>query len=171
MLHLLFHHLSGKVILRLTKGEVNDMRNSTIGSLIWLRLLRFTNQSNQMSNDFLKRFDLTVAQFDVLVQIHVYQPLTQMELAEKATVTQGGISRMLVRLEKDGYIVRKQDWKTKTISLTAKAEVILEQAMPEQLAFQSSFFDDVLDEEEQKTLYSLMTRIHKHSQIKNLPPE
>ncbi|GGH21499.1 MarR family winged helix-turn-helix transcriptional regulator [Paenibacillus segetis] len=147
------------------------MRNNTLGSLIWLRLMRFTNQSNQMSNEFLKRFDLTTAQFDVLVQIQIYQPLTQMELADKATVTQGGISRMLVRLENEGYIVRKQDWKTKTISLTAKAESILEQAMPEQLAFQTSFFDEVLNEEEQATLYSLMTRVHKHSQRKEIPPK
>lgn len=147
------------------------MRKNTLGSLIWLRLMRFTNQSNQMSNDFLKRFDLTTAQFDVLMQIRIYQPLTQMELADKATVTEGGISRMLVRLEKEGYIVRKQDWKTKTISLTAKAESILEQAMPEQLAFQSSFFDDVLSKEEQKTLYTLMKRVHKHSQRKEIPPQ
>lgn len=147
------------------------MRNNTRGSLIWLRLMRFANQSNQLSNDFLKRFDLTTAQFDVLMQIQVYQPLTQMELAEKVTVTQGGISRMLARLEKEGYIVRKQDWKTKTISLTGKGEVILEKAMPAQLAFQSSFFEDVLNEEETKTLYSLMTRVHKYSQKKELPPE
>lgn len=45
-----------------------------------------------------------------------------MELAEKVTVTQGGISRMLTRLEKEGYIVRKQDWKTKTISLTEQGK-------------------------------------------------
>lgn len=147
------------------------MRNNTIGSLIWLRLVRFTTQSNQLSNDFLRRFDLTTAQFDVLMQISVYQPLTQSELAEKVTVTQGGISRMLVRLENEGYIARKQDWKTKTISLTEKGEAVLEQALPEQLKFQSSFFDEVLSEEEQKTLYSLMTRVHKNSQKKELPPE
>jgi len=147
------------------------MQNNTLGSLIWLRLMRFTNQSNQMSNDFLKRFDLTTAQFDVLMQIRTYQPLTQIVLANKVTVTQGGISRMLTRLENEGYIVRKQDWKTKTISLTEKAEAILDIAMPEQLAFQTSFFDDVLNDEEQKTLYALMTRIHKYSQEKKLPTE
>ncbi|CAH2465366.1 MULTISPECIES: MarR family winged helix-turn-helix transcriptional regulator [Bacillus] len=147
------------------------MRENTIGSLIWLRLIRFTNQSNQMSNEFLKRFDLTTAQFDVLMQIRIYQPLTQMELAEKVTVTQGGISRMLTRLEKEEYIVRKQDWKTKMISLTEKGEAVLEGALPEQLAFQSSFFDDVLDEEEQKILYALMTKVHKHSEKKELPHE
>lgn len=140
------------------------MRENTIGSLIWLRLIRFTNQSNQMSNEFLKRFDLTTAQFDVLLQIRTYQPLTQMELAEKVTVTQGGISRMLTRLEKEGYIIRKQDWKTKTISFTEQGEAALERALPEQLAFQSSFFDDVLNEEEQKILYELMSKVHKHSE-------
>ncbi|WP_082732070.1 MarR family winged helix-turn-helix transcriptional regulator [Sporosarcina sp. HYO08] len=146
------------------------MRNHTIGSLIWLRLMRFTNQSNQLSNDFLKRFDLTTAQFDVLVQIQLYQPLTQSELAKKVTVTQGGISRMLARLEKEGYILRKQSWKTKTISLTKKAEEVLAEAMPAQLAFQTSFFEDVLTKEEEKTLYQLMTRVHKYSQKRKLPP-
>ncbi|MEY8346952.1 MarR family transcriptional regulator [Bacillus cereus] len=147
------------------------MRENTIGSLIWLRLIRFTNQSNQLSNDFLKRFDLTTAQFDVLMQIRIYQPLTQMELAEKVTVTQGGISRMLARLEKEGYIVRKQDWKMKMISLTEKADSILDKALPEQLAFQSSFFNDVLNEEEQEILYKLITRVHKNSEKKELPSE
>ncbi len=147
------------------------MRSNTIGSLIWLRLMRFTNQSNQLSNEFLKRFDLTTAQFDVLVQIQTYQPLTQSDLAEKVTVTQGGISRMLTRLEKEGYIIRKQDWKTKTISLTEKAEAVLEEAIPAQLAFQTSFFEDVLTKEEEKTLYKLITRVHKYSQKRKLPSE
>ncbi|MEH7810907.1 transcriptional regulator, partial [Bacillus toyonensis] len=73
--------------------------------------------------------------------------------------------------EKEGYIVRKQDWKTKTISLTEQGEAALERALPEQLAFQSSFFDDVLNEEEQKILYELMTKVHKHSEKKELPQE
>ena len=145
------------------------MQKNTLGSLIWLRLVRFTNLSNHMSNEFLQQFNLTTAQFDALVQIQTYQPLTQIELAEKVTVTQGGMSRMLTRLEKEGYITREQDWKTKTIYLTAKGEAVLADTLPEQLQFQSSFFDDVLSHEEQKTLYKLMSRVHKHSQNKSIP--
>lgn len=145
------------------------MKKNTLGSLIWLRLMRFTHRSNQLSNEFLKRFDLTTAQFDVLMQISVYQPLTQCQLAEKVTVTQGGISRMLARLEQEGYIVRKQDWKTKTISLTNKGEEALDRALEHQIAFQTSFFDEVLTEEEQKTLYQLMSKVHKHSEMKKVP--
>lgn len=147
------------------------MKNNTLGSLIWLRLIRFTHRSNQLSNEFLKRFDLTTAQFDVLMQISIYQPLTQSELADKITVTQGGISRMLARIEQEGHIERTQDWKTKTIRLTDKGEAVLHQALDHQIAFQSSFFDEVLSEEEQKTLYQLMSRVHKHSVVKGVPPE
>ncbi|KOS68246.1 MarR family transcriptional regulator [Lysinibacillus contaminans] len=145
------------------------MRKHTLGSLTWLRMMRFTNQSNQLSNEFLKRFDLTTAQFDVLMQIKTYAPLTQSELAEKVTVTQGGMSRMLARLEKEELIERKQDWKTKTISLTAKGEQMIDTATPYQLHFQSSFFVDVLTEEEMKTLYTLMSKLEKNSREKKLP--
>ena len=59
------------------------MRNNTIGSLIWLRLMRFTNQSNQLSNEFLKRFDLTTAKFDVLAQIQLTSPLRKANWLKK----------------------------------------------------------------------------------------
>ncbi|MEH7226453.1 MarR family transcriptional regulator [Bacillus sp. JJ1566] len=145
------------------------MQKNTRGSLIWLRLTRFTHRSNLLSNDFLKQFDLTSAQFDVLMQISTYGPLTQSELAEKVTVTQGGISRMLTRLEKEGLITRKQDWKTKTISLTKKGIGKLDHAFEAQLAFQSSFFDECLSKEEQKILYNLMSRVQKNSEKKRMP--
>lgn len=142
------------------------MNKNTRGSLIWLRLVRFTHQSNLLSNEFLKQFDLTTAQFDVLMQISTYEPLTQCDLADKVTVTQGGISRMLARLEKEGLVERKQEWKTKTISLTNKGREKLNNAFDAQLAFQSSFFDESLTEEEQKTLYSLISRVQKNSEEK-----
>jgi len=146
------------------------MRNHTLGTLTWIRMMRFTTQSNQLSNEFLKRFDLTTAQFDVLIQIKTYAPITQSQLAEKVTVTQGGMSRMLARLEKEGLIERKQNWKTKTISLTSKGEQMIDAATPSQLHFQSSFFEEVLTTEEIKSLYIAMTKLEKHSREKKLPP-
>lgn len=140
------------------------MKKNTLGSLIWLRIVRFTHQSNLLSNEFLKQFDLTTAQFDVLNQISVYEPITQRELADKVTVTQGGISRMLSRLEREGLIHRKQKWKTKIITLTEKGKNKLEMAFQHQLSFQSSFFENTLTKEEQKTLLRLMTKVQKYSE-------
>lgn len=146
------------------------MKKNTLGTVIWTRLMRFSNQSNHLSNDFLRRFNLTTSQFDVLIHIYSHQPLTQSQLAEKVLVTQGGISRMLARLEQDGYITRKQEWKTKTISLTDKGTKIMEQVIPEQSAFQSSFFEEALTHDEMKILYTLLTKVYKNSEKKEAPP-
>jgi DNA-binding MarR family transcriptional regulator len=142
------------------------LKKHTLGSLIWLRITRFTQQSNLLSNDFLKPFDITVAQFDVLNQISTYQPVTQNGLAEKVTVSEGGISRMLARLEKEGYIQRKQDWKTKWITLTAEGEKKMEEVFEHQLAFQTTLVNECLTGEEQKTLYNLMTKLQKNTENK-----
>src|SRR5690625_3098745 len=126
--------------------------------------MRFTHQSNLLSNEFLKQYGLTTAQFDVLVQISTYGPLTKSELAEKVTITQGGMSRMLTRLEREELIRREQQWKTKTIRLTECGQKKLAAAFESQLAFQTTFFDDCLSKEEQKTLLSLMSRVQKNSE-------
>lgn len=78
---------------------------------------------------------------------------------------------MLARLEQEGYIERKQDWKTKTISLTRKGEEALDRALEHQLAFQTSFFDEALNEEEQKMLYQLISKVHKHSEMRKIPTD
>lgn len=145
-----------------TKGR-DALKKNTLGSLIWLRMMRFTHQSNLLSNDFLKDYELTTAQFDVLLQIQLAQPITQSELAKKVTVTEGGISRMLTRLEQENMITRTKQWKTNYIALTDKGQQLLENAFEAQLQFQSAFFDDVLSRDEQKQLYSLISRVEKNS--------
>lgn len=142
------------------------MRTNTLASLIWLRTARFTHQSNLLSNEFLKQFGITAAQFDVLNQISTYQPITQSHLAIKATVSEGGISRMLTRLEQEGYIQRKQDWKTKWITLTSKGEDKMAEVFEHQLDFQTSILNECLTREEQKSLYKLMTKLQKHTEKK-----
>ena len=59
----------------------------------------------------------------MLLQIRTYQPLTQMELAEKVTVTQGGISRMLTRLEKKDILYENKIGKRKQLVLQSKEKL------------------------------------------------
>lgn len=145
---------------------MSTVRKNTLGVLLWLRIARFTHQSNLLSNDFLKQFGITAAQFDVLTQISNYQPIMQSELAVKLTVSEGGISRMLTRLEQEGYIKRKQDWKTKWITLTSEGREKIEEVFEQQKNFQTSLFNDSLTKEEQKTLYKLMTKLQKNTEGK-----
>ncbi len=145
---------------------MSHVKKNTLSSLIWLRISRFTHQSNVLSNDFLKPYGITVAQFDVLNQVSTYQPIMQSDLATKVTVTEGGISRMLTRLEQEGYIIRKQDWKTKWTSLTPKGEDKMNEVFDQQLSFQTSIINESLTEDEQKSLYALMTKLQKNTEKK-----
>ncbi|WP_342409974.1 MarR family transcriptional regulator [Paenibacillus sp. FSL R10-2778] len=143
--------------------------DNKLSLLIWLRLVRVYDNSNDLSNEFLKQFDLTVSQFDALVQILLHQPVTQMEMAEHLTITKGGVSHMLGRLEKEGWIERKQDWKVKYISLTEKGQALIEKVLPLQSDFQASLFDPLTDDEK-KVFYSMFKKIHRHSLNENRIP-
>ncbi|SMX96095.1 DNA-binding transcriptional regulator, MarR family [Brevibacterium sp. 239c] len=139
------------------------MEDLSLATLIWLRMARFVQNSNQLSNDHLRQFGLTVAQFEALAHIRNFQPITQTDLARGLTVTGGGISRMLSRLESEGLISRTQDWKTKHITLTDKGAELLERAFPSQLQQQASLFDEALDEEEKTQLHALMKKLYDNS--------
>ncbi|WP_350269529.1 MarR family winged helix-turn-helix transcriptional regulator [Brevibacterium sp. CBA3109] len=139
------------------------MEDLSLSTLIWLRMVRFVQNSNQMSNTHLHRFDLTIAQFEMLSHIRAYEPVTQSDLAKGLTVSGGGVSRMVSRLERDGLISREQDWKTKFISLTDTGRRQLDKAYPAQLEFQSALFDEALDEDEKKLLHALMKKLYNHS--------
>ncbi|WP_193078968.1 MarR family winged helix-turn-helix transcriptional regulator [Brevibacterium aurantiacum] len=139
------------------------MEDLSLATLIWLRMARFVQNSNQLSNDHLRQFGLTVAQFEALAHIRNFQPITQTDLARGLTVTGGGISRMLSRLEAEGLIARTQDWKTKHITLTDKGAELLERAFPSQLQQQASLFDEALDEEEKTQLHALMKKLYDNS--------
>src|SRR5699024_12811316 len=93
-----YYQFSVKLIIARRSDVV---KNHTRGSLIWLRITRFTQQSNLLSNEFLKQFDLTTAQFYLLFQISLYELLTQSEIAGTITVTKGGNSSMLDSLENE----------------------------------------------------------------------
>lgn len=139
--------------------------DNKLSLLIWLRMVKVYDNSNDLSNDFLKQFGLTINQFDTLAQIYIHQPLTQMEMAEHLTITKGGVSHMLGRLEKEGLIERKQDWKVKYITLTDKGQTLMEKVLPLQSDFQASLFDP-LSEEEKLLFHDMIKKIHRHTQNK-----
>lgn len=146
------------------------MDDLDLSTLIWLRMARFVQNSNQLSNQHLRQFGLTVAQFEALAHIRNFEPITQSELAAGLTVSSGGISRMLARLESEGLISREQDWKTKHISLTAKGRDLLERAFPSQQKQQASLFDESLSEDEKVQLHALMKKLYDTSRKRGENP-
>lgn len=126
--------------------------------LIWFRLSRIYNKSIRESNQHLKKWNLSIAQFDVLAQIGSHKRLSQQELADKLLVTKGNITQLLSKLEDLKLIKREQEWKTKYLSLTEKGRALFDEVVPKQEQFQASQFSK-LSPEEKKQLLELLRKI------------
>jgi DNA-binding MarR family transcriptional regulator len=144
----------------LSKNEIK------IGILLWYRLSRFYNQSNRATNQHLKEWNLSAAQFDVLVQIGVNKKISQQELANKLLVSKGNITQLLKKMEDIDLITRKQEWKTKYVSLTEKGKRLYNDVVPLQENFQASQFE-ALTIEEKKQLLHLLKKIQHKQKVGN----
>ncbi|MCM3031211.1 MULTISPECIES: MarR family transcriptional regulator [unclassified Niallia] len=138
----------------------NTNRNVKLGVLLWFRLSRFYNKSNRKSNQHLKEFGLNVAQLDLLAQIGHNKSISQQELADKLLVSKGNIAQLLKKMEEQNLIERKQEWKTKYVSLTEKGTKLYSEVIPQQEMFQAAQFDALTDTEKKQLLH-LLKKIQK----------
>src|SRR3712207_5195057 len=74
-----------------------------------MRLARVYGKVQQQSARHLRRFGLTVAQFDVLAQVGAAEGLSQQDLAARLLVTKGNVCGLLDRLERAGLVTRQPD--------------------------------------------------------------
>lgn len=130
------------------------------GLLLWHYLSRFFNHSIRRSNQHLKEWDLSAAQFDILVHVGLNNGLTQKELGEKLLVTKGNITQLLGKMEKMGLIQRERDWRIKQLTLTDKGKELYRNVVPQQEEFQAAQFGE-LNREEQEQLLDLLKKLYK----------
>ncbi|MGM0884637.1 MAG: MarR family winged helix-turn-helix transcriptional regulator [Bacillota bacterium] len=133
-------------------------RDERLGLMIWYRLSRVYNQNIRDTQQHLKKWNLSAAQFDMLAQVGAHDRLTQQQLADKLFVTKGNITQLLSKLEDLGWVKREQEWKTKYVSLTAKGRALFNDVVPVQEQFQASQYNG-LNREEKKQLVDLLKKI------------
>lgn len=106
---------------------VSDREKSLTGKeplRIWLRLLGLNNLISQYTrNKFRKEFNITLPQFDVLAELgRTHKPMTMTELSRELMVSNGNITGVIDRLERDGLVQRSsslEDRRVQHLSLTA----------------------------------------------------
>jgi|SRR5699024_10140920 len=140
-------------------------KDKRLGLLLWFHLSRFFNHSIRLSNQHLRDWNLSVAQFDILVQIGSTKRLTQKELGDKLLVTKGNVTQLLGKMEKMDLIMREREWKTKYLSLTEKGKALYQDVVPQQEAFQASQFCN-LNREEQHQLLELLKKLQQRPNYK-----
>ncbi|MCO7176201.1 MarR family winged helix-turn-helix transcriptional regulator [Sporolactobacillus kofuensis] len=127
---------------------------------LWFQLSRSYHVQLKYYDQFLKEWNFTISQFELIVKVGENEHISQKELAEKMFFTKGNITQLIIKMEKEGYISREQNWKTKYIKLTDKGEAIFEQVLPKQRQFFLQQFKG-LSIKEQKQLIRLLTKLNK----------
>lgn len=109
------------------RGE--QMRQT--GLLAWLRLARVFQKIDRGQAEHLRKWDLSVAQFDVIAHVGAAEGLMQQELADRLLVTKGNVSQLLDRLEQRGLICRCHEGRTQRLSLSPAGRALFDEVVPE----------------------------------------
>ena len=102
-------------------------RPSVLG---WLRLLRVGQKLDRALAAQLRRWDLNLAQFDVLAHVGADAGITQQELADSLLVTKGNVAQLLARMEGRGLIERRSEGRTNRLYLTEGGRRLFAEAVP-----------------------------------------
>jgi DNA-binding MarR family transcriptional regulator len=115
--------------------------------LSWFRLARVFQRIDRASADHLRRWGLSVAQFDLLVKVGSSEGLSQQDLARALLVTKGNICQLVDRMERDGLIQRCQDGRANRLHLTAAGRRLYVQVVPAQEDLITRLFSSLTAEE------------------------
>lgn len=135
-----------------------SMTERSIAVPAWLRLARVFQQVDHASVDLLRRWDLSVAQFDVLVHVGLREGVTQQQLADHLLVTKGNVCQLLDRMEERGLLVRRQEGRANRLYLTEKGQRLRAEALPAQEALIEGIFS-ALPRAQQATLLATLRRL------------
>jgi len=143
------------------KKEYNE------NEMLNMRLVRavYNGMKNMRRKEYEKIKDtgVTFAQFEVLVVVYHFQPMSVNAIIEKTLSTIGNISLVITNLVKDGFLVSSPDAKdkrSKQISLTEKGEEFMEDFFPQHLQNLDDIFS-IFSHEEKEVLLKLMRRLRQ----------
>jgi DNA-binding MarR family transcriptional regulator len=131
----------------------------------WVRLLRVhAAMTRQFNGELLAEHDLTMNDFDVLMQLAQAPEgqLRRVDLAERVLLTPSGITRLLEGLERAGYVERgscASDARVSYTLLTEAGREKLEQAKETHRASIKALFAERYSEQEVETLAALLERL------------
>ena len=115
---------------------------------LWLRLLACENLIEQTVRARLRiAFDITLPQFDVLSELeHAGSALTMSQLSQKLMVSNGNVTGVVDRLERDGHVRRQAsatDRRVQYIELTDQGVALFREMASEHERWIENLFGDL----------------------------
>ena len=115
------------------------------------------------SEVFVRQYDLTPAQFDVIATLGNTTGLSMGDIGEKTLITKGTLTGVVDRLEKKGLIERKvppENRRSIVVKLTPDGEKMFEQIFPAHIADMKQHFE-ILNPSELELLQVLLKRLRQ----------
>jgi DNA-binding MarR family transcriptional regulator len=128
--------------------------------LAWLRLMRVFQKVDRVSGEWLRAWDLSVAQFDVLARVGAMEGIVQQQLADSLLVTKGNVCQLIDRMEGRGLILRRREGRTNRLFLTDEGRRLFDEVVPAHEAFIAERFS-ALSPVEQGQLHELLRKLDR----------
>ncbi len=132
-----------------------------------LNIVRTANLLAALGANLFRRFDLTEAQFNVLMALkYRKKDLTQSDLSKRLVVTRASITSVLDRLESKKLVARRRvvgNRRIHHVELTSRGEALLDEVEP---LYRHAIRATVgaLDDHECRTLIAYLERIRERAQ-------
>src|ERR1019366_10056918 len=127
----------------------------------WLQLVRAYNYIEARISADLRRADLTLARFHVLVELAKYGPMSQQKLADLLLVTKGNVVGLIDKLSARGLVERQSsatDRRVNLLRVTPAGRRIVERTLPRQMQLIANLMQP-LNQREAASLNALLTRL------------
>jgi DNA-binding MarR family transcriptional regulator len=134
----------------------------------WLQLVRAYNYMEARISADLRRADLTLARFDVLVVLAKGGPMSQQALADRLLVTKGNVVGLIDKLSTRGLVERQPsetDGRVNLLRVTPAGKRIVERVLPRQMQLIAGLMQP-LSEREAASLQALLTRLRDENPAK-----
>jgi DNA-binding MarR family transcriptional regulator len=136
----------------------------------WLRLIRVFQRVDHASQQFLRSWDLSVAQFDVIAHVGAAEGMTQQSLADRLLVSKGNVCQLLDKLERARLIERREDGRANRLYLTDAGHALFRQVVPAHEELIADRFA-VLSAQEQVHLHTLLRKLDRGLSERRLPAQ
>ena len=117
---------------------------------------------NRYSTDDIRRFDLTMTQFDIIATLGNQPAMSFKQLGEQTLVTKGTLTGVVERLVAKGLLETRcnpDDPRSQLVGITAEGQQLFEAIFPQHLAHLQQAFGQLSDVELEQ-LSHLLTKLN-----------
>lgn len=128
---------------------------------VWLLVGQTNIKVHRTLNAMLAKVDLSLAQHEILVNIHRESGLTQKALSEKLLVVKSNISALLKKLEQRGLVRRApdpEDSRNNQLTLTKRGEALVQESFTLQNRVVKAMVS-VMSDQELEQMGDVMVRV------------